>query len=36
LVLLLSSGASAAERSTLRSKSRDGVPYWEIVEDAMP
>jgi esterase/lipase superfamily enzyme len=36
LVLLLSSGASAAERSTLRSKRRDGVPYWEIVEDALP
>jgi esterase/lipase superfamily enzyme len=36
LVLLLSSGASAAERSTLRSKRRDGVLYWELVEDASP
>jgi esterase/lipase superfamily enzyme len=36
LVLLLSSGARAAERPTLRSKRRDGGSYWEIVEDASP
>jgi esterase/lipase superfamily enzyme len=36
LVMLLSSGASAAERPGLRAKRRNGIPYWEIAEDAMP
>jgi esterase/lipase superfamily enzyme len=36
LVKLLSSGARAAERSTLRTQQRGGISYWEIVEGAPP
>ena len=36
LIMLLSSSAGAAERPGLRAKRRDGIAYWEIVEDAMP
>ena len=36
LAELLGSGTRAAERSALRSKKRDGVSYWEIVEEALP
>ncbi len=36
LIVLLSSGASAAERSTLRPRERNGIRYWEIVENAIP
>ena len=36
LVVLLSSGKSAGERTTLRSRTRDGTQYWEIVKDATP
>ena len=32
LVTLLSIGAKAAERSALRSRTRDGLIYWELVE----
>ncbi len=34
LATLLSSGASAAERSELRSRTRDGLLYWQIVGDS--
>jgi len=33
LVALLSNGQSAAERSGLRSRDRDGIGYWEIVPE---
>lgn len=36
LAELLGSGTRAAERSALRSMKRDGVSYWEIVEEALP
>ena len=36
LIALLSSGKSAAQRSTLRSMKRNGIAYWEIVGDALP
>ena len=36
LIVLLSSGAGAAERSTLRPRERNGIRYWEIVENAIP
>ncbi len=36
LITLLSSGAGAAERSTLRHRERNGIQYWEILENATP
>ena len=36
LVTLLSIGAKAAERSALRSRTRDGLFYWEFVEGSTP
>jgi esterase/lipase superfamily enzyme len=36
LTALLSSGAGAAERSALRPRERNGIRYWEIVEDSIP
>jgi esterase/lipase superfamily enzyme len=36
LVALLSAGSGAEERSALRSRTRDGVRYWEIVGSSTP
>lgn len=36
LIVLLSSGKSAAQRPTLRAMERNGIAYWEIVGDALP
>ena len=33
LAALLSGGAGAADRSALRSRTRDGVRYWEFFEE---
>ena len=36
LVTLLSTGARAAKRPALRQRTRDGLPYWEIVRGSTP
>lgn len=36
LMVLLSSGSQAAERSGLRQKKLNGATYWQVVGDAMP